>query len=36
MLKVIIKTFFTVLVIAGIIFLAAYKGYEFGEHLGPR
>ena len=34
MLKLIIKTFFTVLVIAGIILLVAYKSYEFGQHLG--
>jgi hypothetical protein len=34
MLKVIIKTFVTVLLIAGILFLAAYKSYEFGQHLG--
>jgi len=33
MLKIIIKTFFTVLVIAGIILLVAYKSYEFGEQL---
>jgi hypothetical protein len=34
MFKVIIKTFFTVLIIAGIVFLAAYKSYEFGQKLG--
>jgi len=34
MLKIIIKTFVTVLLIAGILFLVAYKSYEFGQHLG--
>ena len=33
MLKVIIKTFITVLIIAGVLFLAAYKSYEYGQHL---